>query len=117
MTTRPRNLTDLEVSPFQKRPAYRYIRASDHLPTIEALPDDGKEMALVKLFDPTSQWTWYVAAYTPETREAFGLVTGDADEYGYFSMPELVAIRGLYKLPIERDLHWKPRPLKECHGS
>ena len=39
---------DLEASTFQKRPAYRYIRKSDHLP-VEA-PDN--PLALVRLFDP-----------------------------------------------------------------
>lgn len=41
--------TDLEISTFQKRPAYRYIRAADNVPAIGA----GATVALIKLFDPT----------------------------------------------------------------
>ena len=33
--------TDLEASPFQRRPAYRYLRASDQMPTLEASRDSG----------------------------------------------------------------------------
>ncbi|KKK73645.1 hypothetical protein LCGC14_2891750 [marine sediment metagenome] len=42
-----------------------------------------------------------------------GLVDGFEKEYGTFSMQELVEHRGQLGLPIERDIHWKPRPLKE----
>ena len=101
---------DLERSTFQKLPAYRYIRESDHLPVVA--PEE--PVALVKLFDPTGSWTWYIAAYDPETRQAYGLVHGFDDEYGYISMAELVDIRGQFGLPIERDLHWTPKPLSEC---
>ena len=64
--------TDLEVSTFQKRPAYRYIRAADNVPAIGA----EATIALIKLFDPTGGWTWYISEYDPKTREAFGLVDG-----------------------------------------
>ncbi|KKK73646.1 hypothetical protein LCGC14_2891760 [marine sediment metagenome] len=56
---------DLEASTFQKRPAYRYIRESDKLPSLE--PEE-EPIARIKLFDPTGSWTWYIAAYDPETR-------------------------------------------------
>ena len=96
---------DLEVSTFQKRPAYRYIRASDHVPA------ENGTMALVKLFDPTGAGTWYIAEYDPETRIAYGAAKIHEFEYGSFSMEELVNYRGRYGLPIERDLGWKPCPL------
>ena len=101
--------TDLEKSTFQKRPCYRYIRRSD------ALPPLGSEakMAKVKLFDPTGGWTWYLAEYDPETRQAFGLVDGFEKELGYIDLPELVKFRGRFGLPIECDLWWKPQLLSE----
>mgnify|MGYP003395102625 CR=1 FL=1 len=112
MTTATR--TDLETTSARgaafNKPAYRYLRVSDNLPAI------GSESptALVKLFDPTGSWTWYISEYDTETREAFGLVDGFEAELGYISMPELVAFRGRFGLPLERDLHWTPRPLSEC---
>ena len=43
-----------------------------------------------------------------------------AKEFGYFTLRELESVRGPLGLPIERDLHFKPRPLKEVmayHGE
>ena len=105
--------TDLEASTFQKRPCYRYIRKSDHMPPLRS--DEGsEELARVKLFDPTGSWSWYISEYDPKTRRAFGLVHGFERELGYIDMAELVAHRGRFGLPIERDLYWTPRPLSEC---
>jgi len=100
---------DLERSAFQARPCYRYIRESDHLPGLDV--EEIEPMARVKLFDPTGSWTWYIAAYDPASRTAYGLVDGYEKEFGYISMEELVAVRGAFGLPIERDLYWKPVPL------
>jgi hypothetical protein len=40
-------------------------------------------------------------------------VDGHDKELGYFSLSELEGVTGLMGLPIERDLHWQPRTLKE----
>ena len=103
---------DLESSIYQKRPAYRYIRESDHLPTL--VQEESQPMARIKLFDPTGSWTWYLAAYDPDSRQAYGLVDGFEKELGYIDMAELVSFRGKMGLPLERDLYWKPKPLSEC---
>jgi len=104
--------SDLESSSFQKRPAYRYIRASDKLPVRNECRND--PTAWVKLFNPAGIGTWYLAEYDPATRTAYGLCVLQEAELGYVSMQELVAFRGRFGLPIERDLHWQPRPLSEC---
>ena len=98
---------DLEASTFQNKPAYRYIRASDHVPA------ENGTMALIKLFNPTGAGTWYIAEYDPETRVAYRLAHIQEAEFGSFSMEELVNYRGRFGLPLERDLSWKPRPLSE----
>ena len=107
-------MKDLEASTFQNRPCYRYIRASDKMPLLSEGEEGGDNVARVKLFDPTGSWTWFISEYDPETRRAFGRIHGQEDEYGYIDMAELVAYRGQFGLPIERDLHWQPRPLAEC---
>jgi len=94
--------TDLEVSTFQKRPAYRYIRESDKLPSCAEAANQPAPTVKVKLFDPTGGW---------------GRVDGFEDEVGRIDMAELVALRGQFGLPIERDLHWEPRPLSKCSRS
>ena len=106
-------MTDLEVSTFKKRPAYRYIRGSDRVPQLGT--EDG--IARVKLFNPTGIGTWYISEYDPETRTAFGLADLGEPELGYFDMQELTEFRGRFGLPLERDLFWKIRPLKDCKGE
>ena len=109
-------LPDLEASTRSKLPAYRYLREADRIPPIHATScanGSAGPMAIVKLFDPTGSWTWYVAQYDRESRLAWGVVDGDAKEYGYFDMAELVGLRGRFRLPLERDLHWTPQPLSE----
>ena len=107
----------LEGSTFQKRPCYRYIRQSDKLPALYATDHDDDPLARVKLFNPSGGGTWYLTEYDPAERRAFGwadLVDPELAELGYISMAELVEFRGQFGLPIERDLHFKPRPLSEC---
>jgi len=74
----------------------------------------GDAIAVAKFFTPWTGWTWYASEYDPEKRLFFGIVVGQEREFGYFSLDEMEAIRGPGGLTIERDLHWKPRPLKEC---
>lgn len=71
-------------------------------------------IAYLKLFTPDSNWTWYVTEMDPETGECFGLVYGLEREFGYFSLPELEALRGPLGLPVERDRFFDPTPIKDC---
>ena len=70
-------------------------------------------VAQVKFFTPDSTWTWFATEYDPEERRFFGLVHGLEEELGYFSLDELEGARGPMGLPIERDLWFQPKPLKE----
>jgi hypothetical protein len=40
-------------------------------------------------------------------------VEGQEKELGYVSLSELEDVRGPMGLPIERDLHWRPKTLEE----
>lgn len=102
-------------STFQKRPAYRYLRQTDGLPPYTELRDVPLEQikARVKLFNPTGAGTWYVAAYDPDTHIAWGVADIFEAEMGSFSMDKIVAFRGRFQLPIERDLGWEPRSIPE----
>lgn len=68
--------------------------------------------ALVKFFTPDANWTWYCSEYDGENT-FFGLVSGLEVELGYFSYTELEGVRGRLGLPVERDLHFKPKTLRE----
>jgi len=88
---------------------------------LKALPplysQDGKgedALAQVKFFTPWSNWTWYASEYDPATRTFFGVVEGPERELGYFQLDELASVTGPWGLAVERDLHFKPTPLKDC---
>lgn len=81
--------------------------------------EDKKDEAIVyaKFFTPDSNWTWLVLEYDPEQRIFFGLVKGLEIEYGYFSLDELESLRGPLGLPVERDLGFTKRTLREAKIS
>jgi hypothetical protein len=56
--------------------------------------------------------TWYASEFDGEDT-FFGLVSGFEVEYGYFSLKELDEARGPMGLPIERDLQFEPKTLRE----
>lgn len=96
------------ASPFQKKPAYRYLRKTDKLPTSPPRGATDGVVLKVRLFNPTGIGTWWVASYDPATGVAFGVVSLHETEVGDFYMPELVEYRGRFGLPVERDLYYTP---------
>ena len=88
---------------------------ADRLPPLYSQEEHGDEaIAQAKFFTPWTNWTWYASEYDPVECLCFGVVVGHERELGYFSVDELEAIRGPGGLTIERDLYWKPKPLREC---
>lgn len=87
------------------------------LPTLYEREDKGGDaIAYVKLFSPDSNpWTWYITEGSQEGDDFifFGLVDGHEKELGYFSLKELQSVKGPLGLPIERDLYWQPKTLRE----
>jgi len=81
----------------------------------------GNAMVYVKYFAPDFSWTWYVLEGQSVLDESgnevdfkfFGLVDGFEKELGYFRLNELQSLRGKLGLPVERDLYFLPKPLKE----
>ena len=87
--------------------------------TREKLPllYSGEELGLdakahVKFFTPDSNWTWYASEFDGDDI-LFGLVSGFEVELGYFSLSELESVRGPLGLPIERDLYFESKTLRE----
>jgi hypothetical protein len=84
------------------------------MPPIGSQEEKGYDAIVhVKYFTPDSNWTWFATEYDPVDRIFFGLVQGFETELGYFSLDELEESRGQLGLPIERDLYFTPKPLKE----
>lgn len=81
----------------------------------------GKAVVYVKYFTPSSNWTWLATEGEPVLDESqnevdyrfFGLVFGHEREFGYFLLSELEEVKGPMRLPIERDLYFKPKMLEE----
>jgi hypothetical protein len=73
-------------------------------------------IAQVKFFTPDAQWTWYASEFDGENI-FFGLVSGLELEFGYFSLNELKEVKGPMGLPIERDLHFEPKSLRELRDQ
>lgn len=84
------------------------------VPPLYATEEERDPVARVRLFSRVSGWTWYVTEYDPATGEAFGLVEGFADEWGYFSIPEFEALNRAKGFGvIERDEHFERAPVRE----
>jgi hypothetical protein len=62
---------------------------------------------IVKLFHPSSSWTWYVIEYDGDDT-CWGLVDGFELEYGYFALSELSQSIGPFGLSVERDKWFTP---------
>jgi len=87
------------------------------LPTIYATENVPlKEKCIVcKFFNPCGIGTWYIVEGTQEEDDFifWGLVDLHEQEFGYFSLKELEAIRLPFGLKIERDLHFSKTFVKE----
>jgi hypothetical protein len=83
------------------------------IPPLRAQEKAGDEAIIyAKFFCPWSNWTWFATEFDPNERLFFGMVHGFEKELGYFSLDELESITGPGGLKIERDMHFKPIPLK-----
>jgi hypothetical protein len=81
-------------------------------------------LAVIKLFDPCSRYTFFVLEARREPDgdlRLFGFCRSplgpDGDEFGFASLRELESVRGPLGQCIERDLHFEPTPLSKIRGS
>lgn len=84
------------------------------LPKLYATDGNYDAKAQVKFFTPWSGWTWYAFEFDGEDT-FFGIVDNGMGEkeYGYFSLSELMSIRGPWGLKIERDRYYTPQSKKQ----
>jgi len=87
----------------------------DRLPEWRSTEGQEDPMIVAKFFAPMSNWTWYVIEGRPYagTWEFFGLVFGHYEELGYFTLQELESVTLPLGLKVERDIHWKPKPISQ----
>lgn len=100
---------------------------AEKLPKLRSTESQEDPMAVVKYFDPSGSWTWYVTEGEQIKDDNdnptgdwlfFGLVIGWERELGYFRLSDLQdckkGLKGIQALPIERDLYWEPTKISEC---
>jgi hypothetical protein len=102
-----------DPTPAFNRPAYHYVRAADRLPTPAQIAGEPDPLLRVKLFGADMATRFWIAAYDPATRLAYGVVEIHERESGDFSLAELCELRGRLRLPLERDLDYRPQRLSE----
>jgi hypothetical protein len=85
------------------------------LPPLYSQERNKDPILYIKFFTPDSSWTWYVTEGQEEEGDFifFGYVIGLEEEWGYFSLSELMAARGPLNLPIERDLYFTQAPFSK----
>jgi Protein of unknown function (DUF2958) len=70
-------------------------------------------IAHVKFFLPGTAWIWYATEFDGRDR-CFGLVRGQEEELGYFSLSELESLPDRHgECRVERDLFFEPTPLSQ----
>jgi hypothetical protein len=111
----------------QGKPELLDAETRSRLPELYSGEEKGLDaLAQVKFFTPDSNWYWYASegsyvdedGYFDTDKEKvdylfFGLVSGFEIELGYFSLSELEQAHGPLGLPIERDLDFEPKTLRE----
>jgi Protein of unknown function (DUF2958) len=118
---RPHHRTVLmgQIDPdYADDPAYHYVLSTDELPPWHKRGRD--PLVRVKLFAPEGRFTYFVTAYTDDDGHRYlsgycvSPLGPDCDEHGDAGCAELEDMRTpRLGLPLERDLHFQPRPLSE----
>lgn len=83
----------------------------DSLPKLGSMLEEKNPIARVKFFYPDFDWTWYGIEFDGDDI-FYGLVFGVEEEFGTFRLSELMENRGTMGLEIERDLYFKPTPVR-----
>jgi hypothetical protein len=85
------------------------------LPPLYAQDGKGEDaIAYVKFFNPCGAGTWYISELDPAKLLAFGKTVLHESELGYIDLNELKAVKLRFGMYIERDIHFKPTPLRLC---
>jgi len=95
-----------------KGDAYDYLPVRMQLPPLYGCEGHSNPLVRIRLFTPDAAWVWYLLE-CDGADILFGLVVGLDTEFGYFSRSELQQVKGPWGLPIERDLSFCPKPVRE----
>ena len=82
------------------------------IPKLYEQQDKKHQVAYVKYSVPGSDWTWYILEYSKSQQLFYGYLEPD-NEYGYFTIDELIRVILEYNVDIEQDVTFKPQMLHE----
>ena len=85
------------------------------LPPLYATENDADPVVHVKFFCPGLQWAWYGIEFDGENL-CFGLVDGNEQELGYFSLFNLIVESHRSGRSFERDRSFRPCRLSELRA-
>ena len=86
------------------------------LPSLYSTEQEKDPLAMAKFFTPWTNWTWYAVEFDGEDT-FWGLANGHDKELGYFSLLELLSVRGPGGLTVERDLNFEPTPVSKLKAA
>jgi hypothetical protein len=89
------------------------------IPDLYETEDSSDPICHMKLFLPSTNWTWYVTEISKQDYNiCFGYVIGLESELGYFSLQELQSFEHSFGMRVERDEEFIPIALskikREC---
>lgn len=84
------------------------LELQDKIPKLYETEEQEDPIAYIKLFTPDSNWTWYITELSIDKNICFGYVVSAYDkELGYFSLEEILQLKGDLGLKVEKDLSFK----------
>ena len=87
------------------------------IPNLYETENQEEKICYVKLFLPSSSWTWYIIEIDKQDNNTcFGFVDGLEQELGYFTLRELENVKGLLGLRVELDSNFKPTKLSKIRA-
>jgi hypothetical protein len=82
-------------------------------PELRSQEQAADPMVFVKLFDPTSVWTFFVTEWDGDDT-IFGFCIGMVSEFGYASLSEIASVPGALGIGLEIDVWFLPERLRVC---
>ena len=105
---------EINISKIQKNKeiTMELITNEESYPALCATEDIKRDekIILLRFYEESSGWEWYLCEYDPDDKIAFGYVRGYASEWGYFSLTEMQEIP-----TIKRDYEFEPTKFKELY--
>jgi len=87
------------------------------LPPLYSTEDVEEEDKIIQMHFFLGGSDWYAVEYSPDDQRFFGFVILNGDmlnaEWGYFSLPELCEVKANGVIEVDREILWRPCPVRE----